>query len=71
MAVHSTNHVRNGCWLHLLKMRVVEVGSGEVKAPGCVSIAKEVAKVSATVILFITGPELAEGNHPGIRQDVL
>ena len=58
-------------WLHLLQMLVVEVGSGEVEAPGCVSIMEQVAKVSPAVVLLLTHPKLTHRDHPGIGEDVL
>lgn len=72
VAVHShTHHIRYVCWLHLLQMLVVEVSSGEVEAPGRVSIVEQVTKVSPAVVLFLTHPQLTHRDHPGISEDVL
>ena len=66
LVLRFPHHIRDIRWFHLLKVWVVEVGPSEVKAPGCVSIVKEMAKVSPTVILFVTRTQLTQRNDPGI-----
>ena len=64
-------HIRNVCWFHLLQVGVVEVGPGEVEAPGSVSLMEEVTKVSPSVVLLLTTTKLTQRNHPSISKHIL
>jgi hypothetical protein len=68
---YPTYHIRNVRWFHLVHVGVVDVGPGEVEAPGRVSIMEEVTKVSPGVILLLTAAQFTQGYHPCISKHIL